>query len=137
VLDALRRTIERRGQLPAETTLLIGEPETLSYDELQRSLGRLIHNEEWETREIPKALAKTGAWLEDALPFHDPFIKPWMVDLADDHFELDVTRARQLLDWQPQRSLRETLPKIVAALKADPEKFYCENKLERCDHGAR
>lgn len=83
--------------MPGETALLIGEPETLSYDELQRTLSRLIHGEEWETREILKALAKTGAWLEDQVPFHEAFIKPWMIDLADDHFELGITRARKLL----------------------------------------
>lgn len=133
VLDALRRTIERRKQLPADTTIIIGEPETLSYDELQRTFGRLIHGEEWETREIPKAAAKTGAWLEDHVPFHDAFIKPWMIDRADDHYELDITRAREVLGWEPKHSLRDTLPKMVAALKANPEQFYCENKLERCD----
>lgn len=130
VLDGLKRAIERREQLPAETTMLIGEPETLSYDELQRTFGRLIHDEEWETREIPKAMAKAGAWVEDHVPFHDAFIKPWMIDLADDHYELDITRARQLLGWEPRHSLRETLPKMVTALKADPLAWYCENKLD-------
>jgi nucleoside-diphosphate-sugar epimerase len=105
----------------------------LSYDELQRMLGRLIHSEGWETREIPKPMAKAGAWLENHVPFHDAFIKPWMIDRADEHYELDIARARKLLGWEPRRSLRETLPKMVAALKADPEKFYCENKLKRCD----
>ena len=137
VIDALRRTIEHRGQLPSEATIIIGEPETLSYDELQRTFGRLIHDEEWETRHVPKALAKTGAWLEDAVPFHDAFIKPWMIDLADDHVELDITRARQLLGWEPKHSLRATLPKMVAALKADADAFYCDNGLERCKPEAR
>ncbi len=132
VLNALRLTIERRGQLPRDTTVIIGEAETLSYDELQRTLGRLIHNEDWETRQIPKPMAKAGAWLEDHVPFHDAFIKPWMIDFADDHYELDITRARKLLAWEAKHSLRETLPKMVAVLKADPEKFYCDNKLERC-----
>lgn len=129
LLDALRLTIERRQQLRPEATMIIGEPETLSYDELQRTFGRLLHDEEWETREIPKAAAKAGAWLEDHVPFHDAFIKPWMIDLADDHYELDITRARTLLGWEPKHSLRETLPKMVAALKNDPAKFYQENKL--------
>lgn len=130
LLDALQRTIERRGELSSEATIIIGEPETLSYDELQRTFGRLIHDEDWETREIPKALAKTGAWLEDAVPFHAAFIKPWMIDLADDHYELDITRARTLLGWEPKHSLRTTLPKMVAALEADPAAWYCENKLD-------
>ena len=66
----------------------------LSYDQLQRTLGRFIHGEEWEMREIPKAAAKTGAWLEDAAPFHESLIKLWMIDLADDYFEPDIRRAR-------------------------------------------
>ncbi len=131
LVDAFGLLVERRGQLPRALTLLLGEPETLSYDELQRTLGRLIHGEEWSTRQIPKALAKTGAWLQDNLPGVDePFIKPWMIDLADDHYALDITRARTLLGWEPKRSLRATLPAIVARLKADPPGWYRQNKLE-------
>jgi uncharacterized membrane protein len=60
----------------------------------------------------------------------DPFIKPWMVELAEDDFELDITRARKLLDWEPKRRLRDALPAMVAALKADPVGWYHENKLD-------
>jgi nucleoside-diphosphate-sugar epimerase len=130
LVDAFERLVERRAQLPRELTLLVGEPETLSYDELQRTLGRLIHGEEWKTREIPKALARTGAWLQDNLPLiEEPFIKPFMIDLADDHYALDISRARTLLGWEPKHSLRETLPKMVQALKADPRGWYRANKL--------
>ena len=46
--------------------MLLGEAEALSFGELQRILGhRVIHNEEWPTRQVPKAIAKAGAWLED------------------------------------------------------------------------
>jgi nucleoside-diphosphate-sugar epimerase len=131
LVEAFRLLVERRDRLPRELTLLLGEPETLSYDELQRSFGRLIHDEEWETRQIPKALAKTGAWLQDNMPLvEEPFIKPFMIDLADDHYELDVSRARTLLGWEPKHSLRETLPKMVEALKADPLGWYKANKLK-------
>lgn len=128
--EAVARAVELRSQLRPQETFLIGEPETLSYDELQRSLARLIHDEEWETRAIPKALAKTGAWFEDLVPGEEPFIKPWMIDLADDHYSLDIGRARNALGWKPQRSLLETLPRMVSALKADPLLFYKKNKLE-------
>jgi nucleoside-diphosphate-sugar epimerase len=130
VVEALVQTVQHRHQLGPEEAVLIGESETLSYDELQRSCGRLIHGEEWETRSIPKALAKTGAWLQDQVPGEEPFIKPWMIDLADDHYALDIGRARTLLSWQPKRSLRETLPRMVSALKRDPLQFYKTNKLE-------
>lgn len=84
-------------------------------------IGRLIHGEEWGTQEIPKLLAKTGAWLEQvALPKKDePFIKPWMIELADDHYELDIDRARAALNWEPWHRLIATLPNIIQALKEE------------------
>lgn len=130
VVEALWLTVERRRELPAEVVLLIGEAEMLSYEELQRTLGRLIHGEQWETTEVSKTLAKTGAWIQDHFPGEEPFIKPWMIDLADDHYALDVTHARTTLGWQPRRSLRETLPRMVEALKRDPTQFYRQNKLD-------
>jgi nucleoside-diphosphate-sugar epimerase len=131
LVDSFAMLVRLRSKLPAELTLLFGEPETLSYNELQREFGSLIHGEEWETREIPKPLAKAGAWFQDYMPLtEEPFIKPWMIDLADDHFALDISRARRVLGWEPKRTLRGTLPKMIAALKADPVVWYCQNKLE-------
>ena len=131
LLDAFALLIERRRELPRELALLLGEPETLSYDELQRAFGRLLHGEVWETHQIPKAVAKTGAWLQDNLPLmEEPFIKPFMIDLADDHYGLDISRARSLLAWEPKHSLRESLPKMIGAMKADPLGWYKEHKLK-------
>ena len=49
----------RRAELPESTAILIGEPEPLSYDTLQRTFASLIHGEhDWDTVEIPKAIAK-------------------------------------------------------------------------------
>jgi nucleoside-diphosphate-sugar epimerase len=132
-VDAIALTVERRAELPPETAILLGEPEALSYDELQHTFARQIHGESLETLEVPDALspfAKAGAWLMEKLPGADPFIKPWMIDRANDHYALDITRARTLLGWTPKRNLRGTIPVMVAALKADPVNFYRENDLE-------
>lgn len=130
VVDAIERAVDRRAQLPTESTFLIGEPETLSYDELQHSFMRLIHGKSSETHNVPGLIAKVGAWAQDHVPGQDPFIKPWMINRANDHYALDITRAREVLDWQPRRSLRQTLPKMVAALEADPLGWYREHGLE-------
>lgn len=130
-VDAILKTVRRRQELSPDIAILIGEPETLSYQAVQEQLGHLIHDEDWRTTEIPKAVAKAGAWVQDKLPLgEEPFIKPWMIDLADDHYELDINRARALLGWEPKRRLGDTLPIMVAALKRDPVNFYEENKLE-------
>ena len=129
LIDAVSRLIERRSTLPPELPLLLGEPEVLGYGELQSEIGRLLRGTEWQTWEIPEPLARAGAWVETDVLGEDPFIRPWMVDIANDHYALDITKARELLGWNPQHSLRATLPKMIAALKADPAAWYRTNKL--------
>ena len=139
MIDAFRRVIDRRARLPDDVTILIGEPDAVSYGALQEQIGCLIHGEDdWATIAVPKALARTGAWLEEASepvvpdPIDQgekPFIRPFMVDLADDHYDLDLSRARDLLGWQPRRSIRATLPKIIQALKDDPIAWYRDNGI--------
>ena len=133
LVDAIERVVERRADLPPEVPILLGESEALSYDELQHTIARLIRGTSKETIEIPSQLApvaKAGAWVLDHVPGQESFIKPWMIDRANDHYALDITRARTLLGWEPKRSLRETLPKMIAALVADPLTWYRENDLE-------
>jgi nucleoside-diphosphate-sugar epimerase len=128
LVNALEKTVEKRKELPEEVAINIGEPITPSYEELQNKIGKLIHGEEWETYEVPKNLAKIGSWSMNL--FGDPFIKPWMIDRADDHYELDISRAKKLLDWEPRHSLMESLPEIISTLKEKPLTWYKENKLE-------
>jgi nucleoside-diphosphate-sugar epimerase len=132
LVDAIVRTVERRQYLPPATAFLIGEPETYSYQQLQRRLGQLMHGEDdWTTQSIPKTIAKTGAWVQDQIPgLEEPFIKPWMIDRADDHYELDITRARSVLGWQPKRRLINVLPHMVGALLQDPAGWYKRHGLE-------
>jgi nucleoside-diphosphate-sugar epimerase/uncharacterized membrane protein len=127
--DAVERLIARRKKLPLEVPLLLGEPETIGYGQMQEKIGRLIRGESWGTREVPKALAKAGAWVQQDVLGEEPFVRPWMVDIADDHYAIDITRARKLLGWEPQHSLRKTLRQMIDALKADPAAWYRANKL--------
>jgi nucleoside-diphosphate-sugar epimerase/uncharacterized membrane protein len=129
LLDAIERVIDRRQDLPTEFPVLLGETDVMTYDELQRDLGRLIHDEAWETRTIPKAAARAGVWAETAILDEKTFNRPWMVDISDDHYELDLTAARTHLDWSPRHSLRKSLPDVVEGLKADPIAWYRANKL--------
>ena len=131
VVDAILLAFARRKELSPEVILLIGETESLSYDELQRAFGQLIHGVEWKTRAIPPLVAKTGVRLLKLLALgRSASIAPWMIDVAQDNMELDITRARTMLGWMPQHSLPDTLPKMVSGLKADPFTWYHENELK-------
>ena len=137
MLDALRLAVDRREQLPAGTEILIGEADAIGYEVMQDTLGGLMHDSEtWLTLRLPKPLAAAGAWvqgqLEPVVPDAidgglAPFVRPFMVAMADDHYALDIRRARELLGWEPRHRLADELPNMVASLKADPAAWYTAN----------
>ncbi len=139
MLDAFRRTIERRHELPRDNAILIGEEHSLSYEALQNRLGELIHGAApWKTLSMPKLVAKSGALVEEkSEPLvpddfdkgEKPFIRPFMIEMADDHYELDISRARQQLGWEPHHSLFDTLETIVQHLLEDPHGWYVANDI--------
>jgi nucleoside-diphosphate-sugar epimerase len=139
MLEAFRRTVDRRNVLPPGIDILIGEPDAIGYDALQDKLGELIHGvDDWPTLRVPKPLAAAGAWAQshlepvipDAIDRGKPsFIRPFMVAMADDHYALDIRRARDLLGWEPRHRLQEELPGLVAVLKNDPAGWYKRNSV--------
>lgn len=127
--EAVASVVDRRRDLPPELPLLIGEPEALGYGEVQDIIGKTLHGDDWTTLRMPQPLAKVGAWAQTALFGEDAPIKPWMVDASNDNYVLDITRARTLLGWEPRHRLRDVLPKMVEALRRDPQRWYRDNKL--------
>lgn len=131
VADCIRKTVEKRDELSEQELFLIGEPGVMSYAALQDSLGSLVHGEEWPTIRVPKTAAKAGAWIKEKLGSEEEsFIKPWMIDLADDHYPVAIDRARQRLGWSPNHRLENTLADMVRRLKANPKEWYEENNLD-------
>jgi nucleoside-diphosphate-sugar epimerase len=131
LVDALCLAVEKRSTLPPEAIVLLGEPSVLSYQRLQDQIGQLLQNKKWKTIRIPKSVAMVGSWLQNHLPLvPKSFIKPWMIPLADDHYDLDISLAEKLLAWKPKRSLEKTLPLMIDFLKKDPAKWYKENGLK-------
>lgn len=137
MIDAFIRAVDRRENFTGETVILVGEPETLGYADLQDRIGALIHGEEeWPTLRVPAPVAAAGAWVQDkAEPIipdalddgERPFIQPFMTRMASDHYEIDIARARNLLGWEPRYRLADELPAIVATLKEDPAAWYEAN----------
>lgn len=137
--DLFKHTIDKRSYLHDNQAFLGGESEVMSYDDLQDTIGELIHGEEdWQTISLPQPIAKAGAWLEEkAEPIipdafdegEKPFIKPFMVEMASDHYALDITKAKELLGWQPKHRLEKTLPDMIQHLKDDPVAWYESNGI--------
>ena len=139
MLDLFERVIERRDALEPGTVLLAGEPDAMGYGALQDRIGQLIHGEDhWRTLNLPAPVAKAGAALEtsaepvvpDAFDQGEkPFIRAFMIDMASDHYALDISKARHLLDWEPQHRIAKDLPVLIEALKDDPLEWYRANGI--------
>ncbi|PEQ13642.1 DNA polymerase III subunit epsilon [Novosphingobium sp. PC22D] len=139
MVEAVKRAVERRGQLPDDAVVLVGEPFAPGYDALQDEIGELVHGKDaWETIKVPKPFAKAGALaqekLEPVIPDaidqgEPPFIRPFMIDMADDHYALDIKRTEDWLGWRPRHRLQDELPAMIANLKADPAAWYERNKI--------
>lgn len=128
-VDAILRTVERRAGIPARQAILIGEPDPPSYEQLQNEIGQRIHGKEWAVVHVPKALAKVGATVIDKMSGGESFIKPFMIDMADDHYALDISKANRLLGWEPSRHLLDHVAVIVNKMKENPELWYDKNGL--------
>ncbi|NMH59232.1 vitamin K epoxide reductase family protein [Alteromonas ponticola] len=139
MIDLFNRAIEKRQSLPEETVLLAGESEVMSYQALQNRIGQIIYGErEWTTIIVPEFVAKPGAWVEehaepvipDAIDHGEkPFIRPFMIDLSSDHYEMDNSKAQTLLGWQPQHSIYEGIKDLIVNLKSDPAAWYKRNGI--------
>lgn len=118
LIQAIYLCVEKRGQLPREAVFIISEPFTLSYAEMQKQIGQLLYGKPWKTWRVPKWFAKIGAALMGLLPLgKKSFIKPWMIDLADDHYEMDISESIKGLSWRPSHTVEKTLPRMIEELK--------------------
>jgi nucleoside-diphosphate-sugar epimerase len=129
-VDALARVVERREHLPARYPVLVGEPDTLGYGELQDLIGGALHGTQWRTFRVPALLAKVGAWAREKNPFgEDPFIRSWMIERAEDHYDLDISYAREHLGWEPRHRVGDVVPVMIERLQHDRDGWYRANDL--------
>ncbi|QMT60826.1 vitamin K epoxide reductase family protein [Legionella sp. PC997] len=142
MINLFKQALLYRNQLSKQEVILAGEPKTISYGRLQNRITQLIHGEESSLYKVPSPVAKAGAWLEhQAEPLipddfdqgEKPFIRSFMIDLAADHYALDINKAKKHLHWEPKHSIEKTLPKIIDSLKANPESWYKKNRLIQPD----
>ena len=125
---------------------LVGEPEVVSYGELQDRIGQGLHGTTWPNVRVRKAVAKAAAWAKEKLPAHvrlrdhhprrrgarsgrESFLKPWMIGLADARYPVTIERARARLGWTPAHRLRSSLVDMLDRLERDPVAWYEENDL--------
>lgn len=140
---AVVAAIDRRAELPDPFVALVGESDAMSYAALQNAVAEAVadgsaNGAGWATYRVPRFIAKPGAWLDAKLePLvpdafdrgEQPFVRPFMIDLANDHYEIDTSRAEAALDWRPRHRLHAEIAEMIRALEASPCDWYRENGL--------
>jgi dihydroflavonol-4-reductase len=111
--------------------LLIGEDRPVTYLQIHRAAQRAFGRRQHRIRRIPSWLARVGArllvWM-GKLFGTSPFIRPWMISLAGEHFEFDLRPTRQLLGWQPDGYLGERLDGICERAAIHREIWLAKNE---------
>ncbi|MDN3505727.1 MAG: NAD(P)-dependent oxidoreductase [Simkaniaceae bacterium] len=130
LVAALKAVVVKKKELGSHEIFVLGEPDVIAFGQLQKILGELIHGKAWWTLRVPKWFAKMGAALKKSLHIgRKSFIQPWMIDLADDHYDLDIGKSKEVLGWEPAFNLKNCLPKFVSALKENPQKWIEKHEI--------
>lgn len=130
LVDLLEIAVNKRGEIPKHVTVLVGEEKTLSTKFLQDEISETLFGKKIWMMRLPKFVAWLGAWVECHIPFMaKPFIRPWMIKLADEHYELNISKAKKIFDWEPKYKLEDCLRKMCMDVQDDPVNWYKMNGL--------
>ena len=136
LVDLIEVAVNKRAELANEvTTVLVGESETLSTKALQDRISNNLNGKPIWMMRLPVFVAWIGSWVQCHTPFMEkPFIRPWMIPLADEHFELDISKAKKIFGWGPKYNLSNCLDSMCIDLKNDPIAWYKKNGLKMSNH---
>lgn len=131
VADAFLRSIDAFWGKRGVHRLLIGEDRPVTYLEIHRAAKRAFGRRPGRVRRIPKFLARAGAhilvWM-GKLFGKSPFIRPWMIDFAGEHFEFDLRPTRRSLGWQPAGYLGDRLDAMCQRAAIHREIWLAKNE---------
>ncbi len=131
LVNLLEKAVDRRNEIPREVTVLVGEEKTLSTKYLQNAISQYFFQKNSRLIWLPKWFAWLGSFLQCHTPFMEkPFIRPWMIKLADEHYELDVSEAKDLFKWDMKHKLEDSLLLMLKDLESDPIGWYKKNNLK-------
>ena len=136
VMDAagfLDRVLEREPELENGEVLIAGPDRSVSHDDLyERSTG-YFYGHIPRAIKLPRLLCHIGVRLTNLAGRFGaelPFERPWMVRYIDKRLNVDASRTRQRLDWEPNPRLKimRRVPLMIENRKADPIEWTRRNR---------
>ncbi len=131
LVDILEKAVDMRNEIPKKVTALVGEEVTLSTRFLQNEISKALFGKKIWMLRVPKIVARIGAFFLCHIPFVDkPFIRPWMIPLADENYELNISKAKKTFKWEPTHKLEDSLFLMCKDLQKNPISWYRKNNLK-------
>ncbi|PWJ41946.1 NAD-dependent epimerase/dehydratase family protein [Sediminitomix flava] len=131
VVKLLLKVIENDTFERGYHRFLIGEEEALTYHDIHSNSSKIFLNQKGVIIKIPKSLTLFGAkflGFLSSLLNKRRFVQAWMIELSDEHYEFDISKVRNELGWQPERNIKEELPKLLQAAKDNYETWKTINE---------
>ncbi|MFZ4673475.1 MAG: NAD-dependent epimerase/dehydratase family protein [Chlamydiia bacterium] len=116
--------MEKRNHLPNFVIMLAAEDKSFSYIELHQRMSKALYGFKLPLFWVPKFLAKIGSYF-----LRNSFVKPFMIDISDLHYDVDTGRAKTLLDWRTEHNLEDKLEGMIEWAVNNKKEFYHENGL--------
>lgn len=128
----LRRLLQRESELGRCEILIASTDRSTSHAELFARATKFYFGSERQPRKIPKWLAAAGLILTNfwgKLIGRPPFEKPWMRRYIDLQLNVDNSKTRKRLNWNPDPRLRieRRLLFLVERIKSDPQMWHARN----------
>ena len=126
--DAIIATMQAQNLVGAgqHTRIFIAEEKPVSYHHIAKTTTSLLH-QSFLLVTVPKFVALIGAFFLYLIE-KNGFLKPWMIQYADEHYEMDVSKAKQLIGWKPFRSLKSCLPSMLEIARDRPQDWLRANE---------
>jgi nucleoside-diphosphate-sugar epimerase len=124
VAEAFLAAVEHLAGESGLHRLMVGETRPVTHRQINHAADRAFGYGERRIFEVPEFVAREGARLMGwwrGLRDEEPFIRPWMIEFAGEHFEFDLTATRRALGWEPDGYLGDRLDAICdrAAIHRD------------------
>ena len=125
--------LRRGGGLPPAQVLLASPDRPTTHRELFETATLLHDGARRRPRFVPRPLCRPGMWGRDALGRllgDRPFERPWMARYVDARMQVDASRSRALLGWEPRERLEvlRRMPFLIENLRSDPETWHARNR---------
>jgi len=132
-VSLLTRALKRHEDLE-EREIIIASPDgSVSHEELYRAATTYENDRAKPPIFTPKFLVKPGIHimgLLGRLQSEEPFEKPWMANYVDLAMDIDASRTRERLGWQPRKRLEilNRMPFLIENLKYDRIEWTRRNR---------